>query len=81
MSIFQYKDHGNNPEERNYKIIHIISKAIICFVIICINYYMQGFTVEGNLTAFITVLWFFGVNCMAFLLENIFRKKHKHDIL
>lgn len=66
-----------------YKTDHVLAKLIIAVVVTTLITIAQvsGFPVSAILNGLAVFIWFFGVNPVAYLIEEIRGHAHKHDKL
>ena len=66
-----------------YKEDHKLAKHIICssIVVLANLSFFVSFPYDILLTNISIILWFWGINPTAYLIENIRKHAHKHDLL
>ena len=64
-----------------YQRIHILAKLIVYVLYITIS--MVGIELGYEYLTMIigTLIWFFGINVIAYILEMIFSLKHEHSMI
>lgn len=63
-----------------YGVVHRTSKAIVCAIVIFLL--LLGRYYETILfDAIAVIVWFFGVNFIAYVIEGVLHLKHKHTKL
>lgn len=65
-----------DARSKTYKVNHILAKVIICCIILILEYF-EG--ILSPLILIVTVLFFFGVNTVAYILEAVEKRGHDHD--
>ena len=67
------------PESKNYQSDHCIAKAVICILYITAGV-ISIETGNPYIALYIgTVVWFFGVNTTAYIIEAVLKHPHCHN--
>ena len=77
----QLTDSNTQPDRQHYYRDHLIAKALVCIAVIALG--SLGIYTGNSYIGLIpgTLIWFFGVNGLGYLLEGLMHHPHCHNLI